>query len=280
MAALLVAAVLAGGCEREYWELDGAERGLVVILPGIQGIDEHSYNVERGLMRGGVNHAMAIQSWGKPIPVAGMLLNQVDPLGVRLDALVVADKIMQYQQEFPGAPVHVVGHSGGGALAVFIAESLADRTVEGAQPVAGLVLLSPSISTIYDLSKALRGCEKGIVNCYNPDDIGLLAIGTTVMGNLDGWHGPSAGLTGFDDPLELDGHSKKEAYEAKLTQVRVPTIGDTHFSSTNPTFISGEPSRFIIGPSRSEPEERPAERRQPRRPTTRRRPPPLRRTTR
>ena len=247
IATILLAAMLAGGCEKEYFELAGAENGLVVILPGIQGIDSHSYSVKNGLKAGGVRGAMVIQSWGKPVPGLGMLLNQIDPFGVRLDAMAIADKIMRYQIEQPGKPVHVIGHSGGGALAVFIAESLADRLYDGADPIDGIVLLSPSISTIYDYTKATRACKNGILNCYNPNDAGLLGVGTTVMGNLDGWHGPAAGMLGFDPPNDLlDGQEKKDAYANKLFQHRFKAYGDAHMSSTNASFIRTVPATFIL----------------------------------
>ena len=147
IATMLLAVGLAGGCEKEYYELAGAENGLVVILPGIQGIDGHSYTVQSGLRSAGVKRATVIQRWGKPVPGLGMLLNQIDPLGVRIDAMSIADRIMRYQQVHPGRPVHVIGHSGGGALSMFIAESLADRLYDGADPIDGIVMLSPSIST-------------------------------------------------------------------------------------------------------------------------------------
>ncbi len=244
---LLLSAVLAGGCvEKEYFALTGAEKGLVVILPGIQGIDAHSHQIRSGLVRGGVHRAMVLQSWGKPIPGLGMLLNQIDPFGVRIDAMAIADKIMRYQEVFPDKPVHVIGHSGGGALAVFIADSLADRLNAGAAPIDGIVLLSPSISTIYDYTKATRACKVGILNCYNPNDTGLLGVGTTVMGNLDGWHGPAAGMLGFDSPNDLDSQEKKDAYANKLFQHRFKAYGDPHMASTNVSFISGVPARFIL----------------------------------
>jgi len=244
---IIVAAGVLAGCEEEYYELNGAESGLVVILPGIQGVDEASYDVESGLIRGGVRHAITIQRWGKSMPgVGGMLLNQVDKLGIRVDAVAIAERIISYQMECPGKPVHIVGHSAGGALAVFVAESLADLSFKGAEPIEGLVLLSPSISTVYDLEKALGYCNKGILNCFNPEDGLLLGIGTTVLGNLDGVPGPSAGLGGFEILEEISTASKISAYDTKLVQEQVAGGYDPHFAATSPTWIAGPPSEFIL----------------------------------
>ena len=102
--------------------------------------------------------------------------------------------IGDYQDNHPGRPVYVVGHSGGGGVAVFTAESLPDG-----RKIDGLVLLSASISKGYDLHKALANCRRGIINYYSSRDVGLLGVGTTLMGNVDGGHGPSAGLKGFDN---------------------------------------------------------------------------------
>jgi pimeloyl-ACP methyl ester carboxylesterase len=249
----LLATIFAGGCEttREYWQEPLADRGLTIVLPGIQGEDEHSYNIQAGLRRGGVPGAIVIQPWGKQVPIAGLLINQVDKISCRLDAMTIAGKIMAYQNEYPDAPVHIVGHSGGGAVAVFVAEGLADQGYAGAQPVDGLVLLSPSISAIYDISKALSMTDMGILNCYNPDDIALLGVGTTVLGNLDGLPGPSAGLNGFEALNDLTSPEKRHLYDAKLRQHQVTSYGDAHFASTSPGFIAREPAGFVTNaPSR------------------------------
>ena len=245
---LVLAALLVGGCEEKYYQLRGAEDGLVVILPGIQGVDEHAYNIESGLVRGGVRRAIVIQKWGKPMPEAGlgMLLNQIDKVGARFEAMAVAQRIVDYQGRHPGKPVHIVGHSGGGAIAVFVAESVSD--LPGGEPLEGLVLISPSISPIYDLQKALNACNQGIMNCYNPDDTMLLGVGTTVMGNIDGVPGEGAGLNGFDVVEGMASQEKIELYDRKLFQELITGYGDPHFAGTNPAFVSRIPAEFIRGP--------------------------------
>jgi len=166
--------------------------GLVVILPGIEGVSEYNQDIRRGLISGGVNRALPIYSWGRPVPLAGPLINQMDFVGNRLAGTRISRMILSYQEQYPGRPVVLVGHSGGGGVAVFAAEAMP----EGHQ-VDALVLLSPSISADYDLSKALAHCRNGIINFYNPQDKALLGVGTTIVGNVDGGHGPSAGLKGF-----------------------------------------------------------------------------------
>lgn len=196
-AILAVAALTAVGCSpttTEYVTPPRLDRGLVVILPGIEGEGRLSHGVRKGLLRAGVGAALPIYRWGRPIPIAGPLLNQVDVIGNKLVARKIAQMIVDYQETHPGKPVYIVGHSGGGGVAVFSAEAMPEGT-----SLDGLVLLSASISKTYDLTDALKRCRRGIVNFYSGSDIALLAIGTTVMGNVDGIRGPSAGLTGFDN---------------------------------------------------------------------------------
>jgi len=206
--------------------------GLIVILPGIEGESEYNHDIRRGLVLAGINQAMPIYNWGRPVPGLGMILNQMDFVGNRLAGVRIAKLIENYQDEHPGRPVFLVGHSGGGGVAVFAAEGLS----EGRQ-VDGLVLLSASIWAGYDLTKALGRCRSGIVNFYNPEDVGLLAIGTTVTSNVDGMRGPSAGLNGFDTAKAGAPRDKLAAY-AKLYQVTVSGGGDTHTAVTKPGYVS------------------------------------------
>ncbi len=196
LSVLVTVAVAAVGCSptnEEFVTPQRLQQGLVVILPGIEGEGPLSYGLRDGLLRAGLGAALPIYRWGRPIPIAGPLLNQVDVIGNRLVAEKIAQMILDYQETYPGRPVHLVGHSGGGGVAVFSAEALPEG-----HSVDGLVLLSASISRNYDLTKALSRCRKGIVNFYSAGDIALLGVGTTVVGNVDGGHGPSAGLSGFE----------------------------------------------------------------------------------
>ena len=113
------------------------ENGLVIILPGIEGESSANHNIRRGLSNAGCWRAMPICNWGAPIPGIGKIINQSDFVGNRLKGGKIARLIEQYQDQYPQRPVFLVGHSGGGGIAVFAAEELA----EGRQ-VDGLILLS------------------------------------------------------------------------------------------------------------------------------------------
>jgi pimeloyl-ACP methyl ester carboxylesterase len=251
---LLLAASLASmtGCgdsNGDYLTEDRKAKGLVVILPGIEGESPLNHDIRLGLVQGGADCAMPIYSWGRPVPGLGVLLNQVDFIGNRLAGIRIANMIAQYQDAYPDRPVYVVGHSGGGGVAVFTAEAMAD--LPGDRKIDGLVLLSASISAGYDLSKAAGRCKSGIVNFYNKGDVGLLGVGTIVAGNVDGGHGPSAGFIGFDKIRPSDPDKKKEAF-TKVYQVVVTedmSSGDPHASTTRPGFVSQFVARWVTSQS-------------------------------
>jgi pimeloyl-ACP methyl ester carboxylesterase len=231
----LAATVGCGAGNAQYLTEGRKAVGLIVILPGIEGESPMNHNIRRGFERAGVQAAMPIFNWGRPIPIAGMMLNQMDVIGNRMAGARVARMVRQYQESYPDRPVYLVGHSGGGGIAVFAAESMPEDT-----QVEGLVLLSASISRGYDLTKALEHCRCGIVNFYNPQDVGLLAVGTTLTSTVDGVRGPSAGLEGFTGPGANAPVDERYAYR-KLYQFELrPGMsgGDPHAAVTRPGFVS------------------------------------------
>lgn len=245
---LLVACTLAaagcGGPTRDQFLSDERQaEGLVIILPGIEGVSPLNRDIRAGLVQAGIGKAVPIYRWGRPVPLAGVLLNQMDVIGNRIEAGKIARMIVEYQDVHPGRSVYLVGHSGGGGMAVFAAEDLpADHKVDG------LILLSSSISTSYDLTKALSRSRCGIVNFYNSADVGLLGIGTSIVGNMDGIRGPAAGLKGFDLPAPGDGEEKRRAYE-RLYQVPLAGLvaddDNAHAAVTRASFVSSNVAPWI-----------------------------------
>lgn len=204
------------------------DKGLIIILPGIQGIDYHHVNIRAGLRGSGIPCAIKINAWGSQIPGVKLAINETDARVNRSWAGRIAAEIRDYQSQHPGRPVYLIGQSGGAAVAVFAAESLAQA---GAGPIEGVVLLSASLSTDYDLTAALGQCRKGIVNFYNPRDMTLLEVGTAIFGNLDGSRGDSAGRTGFQVPYHT-------LYQVNVTADMVHRFSSPHFANTSAAFTS------------------------------------------
>jgi pimeloyl-ACP methyl ester carboxylesterase len=234
IAILTVGMLAAQGCTfdedgQRFVTEERMNNGLVIILPGIEGESFMNHDIREGLASAGIGRGLLIYSWGRPIPVAGAILNQTDFVGNRLAGARIASFVTQYQDAHPGRPVYIVGHSGGGGVAVFAAESLP----EGRQ-VDGLVLLSASISDGYDLTKAMSHSRNGLVNFFNQEDTGLLGVGTTVMGTVDGVHGPSAGLGGF---TSLGRSAASKVFQVEVTE-SMSGGGDPHASTTHVGFVS------------------------------------------
>ncbi|MHC4985738.1 MAG: serine aminopeptidase domain-containing protein [Planctomycetota bacterium] len=244
---LLVPLLLAVGCgndNAQYMTDDRLSEGMVMILPGIEGVSQLNKNIRQGLVASGCPYAMPIRSWGHVIPVLGMLMNQVDIIGAHLTAGSIRDELIRYQDNHPGKPVYLIGHSGGGGIAVLVAEKMPpDRKL------SGLILLSASISSAHNMTDALSGCENGIVNFYNPTDGFFLGVGTTLVGNIDRLYGPAAGLIGFDLPANHHNDTRKQAY-LKLYQVELTpamTLGDdAHTVSTRPMFVASYVSPWVL----------------------------------
>jgi pimeloyl-ACP methyl ester carboxylesterase len=225
---------LSSGCS--IAELNTAERashGIVLILPGIEGPSTWNYNLARGLADGGVNSAIEIFDWGTKIP-GGMLINLTDLERNQRMADVLRDRIVSYKREHPGRPVHIIGHSGGGGIAVMAAEKLPMDV-----RVTSIILLAAALSPDYDLGPALQHTQRGIFNYYSTHDRIFLDAGTRVAGTIDRSHTSAAGSVGFNKPA---GNGNRGDYD-KLHQIAWESEmawsghwGD-HFGWTNPGFV-------------------------------------------
>ena len=211
---LLLIVTSSGGCSyfHNLNTNDRLENGLTLILPGIESESFANSNVAQGLQNGGVDTAIEVHDW-----TTGRILKALDHLrdleGNRQAANKIAQKIVDYQDRYPGRPVYLIGHSGGGGLALLTLEALPpDRQVTAA------VLLAPAISPTYDLTAALEKTDAGIWNYYSPLDSTLLIAGTTVAGTIDGKHVPAAGAFGFEEP-EGNSPERRRLYQTKLHQV-------------------------------------------------------------
>lgn len=205
---------LGGLCCRNLRHLCGPERldrGCVFILPGVEGTGPLNHNVALGLADGSVPFALEIHDWTTGFwPL--FLYHLRGSARWKTEAARIASDVLEYQGRYPGRPTFLIGHSGGGALAVKVIESLpSDRSITGA------ILLAPALSQRYDLTSALSRVEHGIWNFYSPLDCVLLTAGTSIVGTLDGKLDPSAGAWGFRLPRHCSSETRN-LYDSKLHQ--------------------------------------------------------------
>lgn len=215
---------------------DRLERGLVIVLPGIEGISPLNHSIVLGLTDACIPYAIRLYSW-----IASGLKPGLTNLWMkgraRMIAAHLADMVVDYQQQFPGRPIHLVGHSGGAALITHILEELPPgRTLQSC------VMIAPALGPRFDLAPALRRIEGKLYNVRSYWDWYFLGVGTTLVGTLDRHHGISAGNIGFRYPKESE-TERHQLYHERFEQLHYQfrMLADWHWgghmSSTNRVFV-------------------------------------------
>ncbi len=157
----------------------------------------------------------------------------------REKAAELAKMIRQYIDEHPGAPVSVVGLSAGTAVAVFTLEALPDRYA-----VDDIVLLGSSLSSHYDITKALKHVRNRFV-VYTSEKDAVLSVLVSVSGTADRMFcgACAAGLRGFHwppdkskDPVALALYRKVENIDWKPEFAQSGNYGG-HTDTVGPRFI-------------------------------------------
>lgn len=215
LVAIMAVHPLLGGCglSRRLKETDRFARGVVYILPGIEGRSVWNSDLARGLDRGGVRSAIEVFDWTTGLP-GGFLFNLADLERNRRQATRLAERIVDQRRRYPGSAIHLIGHSGGGGVAALVLEALPPgRQIDMA------ILLGPALSPDYDLSTALRRTRFGVLNLYSQRDAAFLKVGTALFGAIDRDYGPSAGAVGFRVRPGLSADSQA-LYRDRLRQVR------------------------------------------------------------
>ena len=224
--ALLLCVLPAVGCmplrsTKELRTADRRARGYVIVLPGVEGRSYMNENIAFGLRDGGVPGAIEIHDWTVGGPLTWLLSLRWSSHHEKQAAKIVA-KIKAYQDAYPGRPVCLIGHSGGGGMIVLILERLPpERKIDCA------ILLAPALAPDHDLRKALIHTRSGIWNYYSKYDVGFLQAGTSTFGTIDGRHARAAGAVGFVKPWGMD-KSGHDLYDRLLHQQEfTPQMADT-----------------------------------------------------
>jgi pimeloyl-ACP methyl ester carboxylesterase len=204
-----VLGVLSSGC----WSPPRAsprqqELGLVYMMPGIEGGPASLQWAYDGLRAGGVRAEIRIFDWHRGL---AFLNNLTDYEGNLCRAASMAREIAVFKQARPNAPVDLVGYSGGGGLALLVAEALPPEI-----HLRNVVLAQAAISPEYDLTAALSRVDGQLVNFYCPSDWWTLGLGTRVFGTIDRRYTESAGKKGFDQERAVPDAQSRD----KLIQIR------------------------------------------------------------
>ncbi len=174
-----------------------ASRGVVYYLDGAGGggaITNWGRNAKQGLKDAKYPGTYIEYDWETGLGVVADQMSSDDYK--RAKAAHVAQMIRQYAAADPGAPINLIGLSAGTAVAVFVLEALPAK-----MQVNTVVLLSGSIASDYDMTKALRHVKGDLwVTTSRRDDI--LAIAVPMFGTADRQPGDAdvAGIAGFTLP--------------------------------------------------------------------------------
>jgi pimeloyl-ACP methyl ester carboxylesterase len=214
-------------------ESERLDRGLVLILPGIEGRSFLNVSLIAGLLDAGLPYAMEIVDW-----TTGRFLLAVYHLRAqkrnRRIAQHIASRVADYRRQYPGRPVWLIGHSAGGAMSLLTAELLPAE-----EALTGIVLLAPAMSAHYPYHSAMQRTQRGIWNFYSALDFWFLGLGTLVFGTCDGVHAPGSGCIGLAHSAE-----PIPAAQFRLTQIpysfrmiRQFNLGG-HFGCVNRVFVA------------------------------------------
>jgi hypothetical protein len=204
--------------------------GLVLVADGIGGLDLCGTGLQYAAARTGLNHEVRLHGWGHGL--GRWYADLTNVANHESQAALLAAEVAAFQAGHPGAPVFLVGKSGGTGIVVKALEQLPAGSIEVA------VLLSPALSPRYDLTRALTAVRREMVAFWSPLDVFVLGIGTRIFGTVDRIRAVSAGMIGFKIPAE----GNPQQY-AKLRQVRWrPEMAPTgylggHVGPDSPAFL-------------------------------------------
>lgn len=164
--------------------------GVVWVFPGIEVVPRMMDEACRGYRDAGVTADLRLFDWER---FPGGLANLQDYEGNRQKADDTAAKIAAWHAAHPGRTIDLVGYSGGGGMAVFVAEAL-----PGGVRVRNVVLAQAALSPGYNLIGALRRIDGKLISFHSQRDWFILGAGTRVFGTMDRKYVESCGKVGFD----------------------------------------------------------------------------------
>ena len=191
------------------------------MIPGIRGTPSMLAAACRGLDDAGVRSAIEVYDWHR-VELFGTLSNLLDHERNLGHAAEIAESITRYSRNRAGRPIDVVGYSGGGGLAVMVAEALPEDV-----RLRHLILVQAAISPNYDLRTALARIDGKLINFHSAFDWAILGLGTWTFGTMDRANVASAGKVGFN----LDAAVPNEALRARVEQPEwtAAMLGSGHY---------------------------------------------------
>jgi pimeloyl-ACP methyl ester carboxylesterase len=218
-------------------EAKAAPEPHFIVLPGIEGPSPCARGIVLGLRQTHPDATFEIFDWTTGSPTRMLYHVQAWNRNVSVAGSLAAH-IASLQARQPDRPIVLIGHSGGGAMAIMVLDLLPPSV-----SVQQVILLAPDISPTYPLSTALERTVQGIDLFYSNLDCFVLGAATYTVGTIDRIRTPAAGMLGFRSPPSSDTIATS-LYATKLHQHAYdPAMSLTghfggHLTCTLPEFVS------------------------------------------
>jgi pimeloyl-ACP methyl ester carboxylesterase len=187
--------------------------GRVLILPGVSNERFQLAGLAAQIREAYPLLQVEIRPWG---PAFLSLSNLAAFERNRQTAQALANELADYRRAHPRSVLVVIGYSGGGGIAVLLAEALPDDVT-----IDRLILVAPAISRNYPIEDVvLPHVAEFMVNFASAKDFAV-GWGTAHFGTIDRKWENSAGSVGFaaEHPRLVEWHWSKE------------TIADGHYGN-------------------------------------------------
>jgi hypothetical protein len=195
--ALAVALVtLVTGCYGSSWDFRPEDQfGRTYYLDGAGNWGFGRFAVPQGLHDAGYRGRVATYRWSVTFNPA--IDQTIGRYMAKAKARQLAREIEHYLQHYPGNQVNIIALSAGTGVAIWACEELKPTAT-----VQNLIMLSSSLSSSYDMRKALAHI-KGTVYVYTSPNDGVLSGPVQILGTIDGsFDVAPAGLAGLRSPSQ------------------------------------------------------------------------------
>ena len=219
------------------------EHGAVYYLDGAGNLGFGKETVPLGLSDAGYRGAFHHFIWTSYL---GISTDQTWLTHNKKKGRRLAEKIQDHLTKYPDAEVHIIALSAGTGVATWALEALPSR-----YQVSNVVMLSSSLSSSYDLTRALKRVRGQMYFYYSPDDPVLSGV-VPMVGSVDRTSSTVAGVTGARIPYRASPETRW-LYQQKVKNVswQPQAMQLPHAGTTERGFIRDMVGPIIVGSSRA-----------------------------